>query len=518
MRKIITLIISILSFCYTQAQATAIEWQKSLGGTGVDFSNCIQPTADGGYVMAGYTGSGNGDVDPNGIHGVFDLWVVKLNASGNIQWQKTLGGSNYDIAYSIKSTSDGGYVVAGTSNSNDYQVSGNNGSIDCWVVKLDANGTIQWQKSLGGSFDDFAYSFQTTPDGGYIVAGASNSNDIDVTGNHGGADYWVVKLNSTGNIQWQKSLGGSNNDYAQSIQTVSDGGYVVAGYSRSIDGDVTGNHGFYDYWVVKLDVNGNIQWQKSLGGSGFDRAWAIHSTSDGGYVVVGDSDSNNGDVTGNHGGYPDYWVIKLDVSGNIIWQKSLGGSAADIAYSVQTTIDGGYIVCGSSSTNTVSNDGDITGNHSSSDYWVVKLDVSGNIVWQKSLGGSFSDTARSIQVTSDGGYVVAGYTESSDGNLTGNHGSYDCWVVKLGSELAIPVFDKQDIIIYPNPVCDVLQLKNPHNITFTKAKVIALNGKVVYEEIIQNTNTIHVENIAKGVYILEVYSGEEKYVSKFVKE
>ena len=114
--------------------------------------------------------------------------------------------------------------------------------------------------------------------------------------------------------------------------------------------------------------------------------------------------------------------------------------------------------------------------------------------------------------------MVAGYTESSDGNLTGNHGSYDCWVVKLGSELAIPVFDKQDIIIYPNPVCDVLQLKNPHNITFTKAKVIALNGKVVYEEIIQNTNTIHVENIAKGVYILEVYSGEEKYVSKFVKE
>jgi hypothetical protein len=294
-------------------------------------------------------------------------------------------------------------------------------------VKLDASGNIQWQKCLGGTGDDRANSIQQTTDGGYVVAGRTYSNDGNVTGNHGSDDYWVVKLDASGNIQWQKCLGGTSWEYASSIQQTTDGGYVAAGYTRSNDGDVSGNHGDWDYWVVKLDSSGNIQWQKCLGGTSWDEAYSIQQTTDGGYVVTGYTTSNDGDVSGNHGG-EDYWVVKLDSSGNIQWQKCLGGTGDDRANSIQQTTDGGYVVAGY----TYSNDGDVSGNHGGRDFWVVKLDASGNIQWQKCLGGTNWDEAYSIHQTTDGGYVVAGRTWSNDGDVSGYHGgNYDYWVVKL---------------------------------------------------------------------------------------
>jgi hypothetical protein len=177
---------------------------------------------------------------------------VKLNGNGEIQWQKSLGGSDYDCAMSIQQTSDGGYIVAGVSLSIDGDVTGALGNYDYWVVKLDENSAIQWQRSLGGTNSDSANLIQQTSEGGYIVAGQSNSNNEDVTGNHGNSDYWVVKLSGSGDIQWEKSLGGSDYEAARAIQQTTDGGYIVAGWSTSTDGDVTGNHGNDDYWVVKL--------------------------------------------------------------------------------------------------------------------------------------------------------------------------------------------------------------------------------------------------------------------------
>ena len=180
-----------------------------------------------------------------------------------------------------------------------------------------AQPTIEWQKSLGGTGSDGATTIQQTADGGYIVAGASISTDGDVTGNHGGNDYWVVKLNSTGTITWQKCLGGTGDDFASSIQQTIDGGYIVAGYSESTNGDVTGNHGGQDYWVIKLDSTGSITWQKSLGGTSQDYAYAIQQTADGGYIVAGYTTSTDGDVTGNHGDY-DYWVVKLSPAVGVV--------------------------------------------------------------------------------------------------------------------------------------------------------------------------------------------------------
>ncbi len=401
-------------------------WQKCLGGSEIEHAFSIQQASDGSYIVAGYTNSNDGNVTGN--HGDKDCWVVKLDASGDLLWQKCLGGSNSDAAWSIQTTSDGGYIVAGASNSTDGNVTGNHGDYDYWVVKLDTSGDLLWQKCLGGSDSDYARSIQQTSDGGYIVAGSSRSNDGDVSGNHGSADYLALKLDTSGDLLWQKCLGGSWYDYARSIQQTSDGGYIVAGTSNSNDGDVTGNHGDYDYWVVKLDASEEIVWQKCLGGSYYDSLRSIQQTSDGGYIVAGYSNSNNGDVSGNHG-YLDYWVVKLDTGGNILWQKCLGGSSYDYAFDIQQTSDGGYIVAGYSN----SNDEDVSDNHGGgADYWVVKLDASGNILWQKCLGGSWYDFGQSIQQTSDGGYIVAGYSRSTDGNVTGIHGDYhDYWIVKL---------------------------------------------------------------------------------------
>ena len=343
-----------------------------------------------------------------------------------IAWQKSFGGSGSDYAQSIQQTTDGGYIVAGWSTSIGGDVTGNNGGVDYWIVKLDANGNITWQKSLGGTGGDHAYSIQQTTDGGYIVAGNSTSNDGDVTGFIGSWDYWIVKLDANGNITWQKSLGGSNGDEAYSIQQTTDGGYIVAGWSLSNDGNVTGNNGSSDYWIVKLDATGNITWQKSLGGSGVDFAYSIQQTTDGGYIVAGYSNSNNGDVTGNNGSN-DFWIVKLDTTGNITWQKSFGGSGNETAWSIHQTIEGGYIVAGWS----LSNDGNVTGNNGSSDCWIVKLDASGNIISQKSLGGSNVDAAYSIHQTTDGGYIVAGWSDSNDGDVTVNNGNADFWIVKL---------------------------------------------------------------------------------------
>lgn len=401
-------------------------WMKSLGGSSTDYGQSIAPTSDGGFIVVGDTSSYNGNV--TGKHGSADYWVVKLDGSGNIIWQKCLGGSNSDYGKSIRQTADGGYIVAGYTASSDGDVTGYQGSYDYWIVKLDAAGNLTWQRTLGGTDWDQAFSVQQTADGGYIVAGQTYSTNGNVTNNHVGPDNWVVRLDATGNIIWQKCLGGTSSDFGQSVQQTADGGYIVAGYTNSNNGDVSGRRGSYDYWVVKLDSAGTITWQKCLGGTVSDYGQSIRQTSDGGYIVAGYSYSNNGDVTGNHGS-EDYWVVRLDAAGNILWQKALGGSGNDEAYSVWQTADGGYVVAGQ----TVSNDGDVIGNHGGTDYWVVKLDSAGNLTWQKCLGGSGTDTGRSVQQIADGGYIIAGSSDSRNGQVTGNHGNADFWVVRLGN-------------------------------------------------------------------------------------
>lgn len=433
MKNILSLILLFFSSMAVEAQP-AIQWQRCLGGSGYEFAHCVRQTSDGGYIMAGYTTSNDGNVSGN--HGAEDFWIVKLDANGNIQWQKCIGGTNDEEANAIEQTSDGGFIIAGYTLSSDGDVNGNQGQEDAWIVKFSSTGIIQWQKCIGGTESDRANSVIQTADGGYAVAGFTFSNNGDVSGNHGENDFLVFKLDAGGNLLWQKCFGGTESEYANSIQESSSGGFIVAGYTYSDDGDVSGNHGSYDSWIIELTSTGIMLSQKCLGGTAIEFANEVQSVNSGGIIVVGNTGSNNGDVSGNHGtnGTYDQWIVRLNSSNGIIWQKCLGGTDEDVAFSFQQTNDGGFVIGG----NAWSMNGNVINSHGNSDFWVVKMDIAGNIQWQKCLGGSSFEMARSIRQTTDGGYIVSGFTLSDNGDVSGNHGFYDAWVVKL-TAVTIPL-------------------------------------------------------------------------------
>lgn len=516
MNKIILFIFAFANISLSNGQPT-IQWQKSFGGTVDDMAQSIQQTFDGGYIVGGYTQSNNGDVSGN--KGNYDYWVIKLNAVGAIQWQKCLGGTGYDLAYSIQQTADSGYVVAGFSDSNNGDVTGNKGSDDFWIVKLSGTGNIQWEKTAGGTLYDDALFIQQTSDGGYIVCGDTQSNNGDVSGNNGSFDCWIVKLSSTGSIQWTKCLGGTSDDTAASLQQTKDGGYVITGSTLSNNGDVSGNNGNWDVWVVKLNSSGSILWQKCLGGTGEDIGYSIRQTLDSGYVVAGFTKSNSGDVSGIHSiGIPDYWVVKLNTTGSIQWQKCLGGTGDDKAYSIWQTADSGYVVTGY----TKSNNGDVTGNNSVGlqDYWILKLNSSGSILWQKCLGGTSDDWARSVKQTSDGGYVVAGWTKSINGDVTFNNGINDYWVVKLNPVITtIEEHDQAQWKLFPNPSAGIFSVSSDLPIGNAVLKISDPLGRTVYESTInKESRSIDLSECASGIYFVVITCENKKWVKKILIE
>jgi hypothetical protein len=522
MRKILLAILLFIGLTKLYAQP-AIQWQKAVGGYQDDESYSIQQTTDGGYIVAGYAVSNDGDVTNN--HGLgSDYWIVKLSDTGSIQWQKCLGGTSADRGSSIMQTSDGGYVVVGYSQSNDGDVTGHHGNstyYDYWIVKLTGVGAIQWEKSLGGSNDDEASYIRQTNDGGYIVTGYSRSIDGDVTGHHGSVgvdDYWVVKLSSSGSLQWQKSLGGSGYDRPTCIEQTTDSGYIIAGRTNSMDGDVTGLHGGnYDYWIVKLNSSGSIQWQKCLGGTSGDFATSIQQTSNGKYIVAGYSQSTDGNITGNHGSY-DYWVVKLDTIGSIEWQKSYGGASSDQAYFIRQTSDDGYIVTGTAT----SWAGDVTGHHGSSnndDYWMAKLDSVGTLEWQKCLGGSGSDIGYCTQQTTDGGFIVTGSTTSQDGDVTGLHAPYlDYWIVKLEGSVGINKEWSANIFnIYPNPTTSNLTIENANSLN--QITISTTDGRILKTIITPKSEIINVDvsDLSAGIYFFNCIGESGGEMVKVVK-
>jgi len=303
--------------------------------TAATYPQSLAPTADGGHVIAG---SKNSQVSA-------DLWVLKLDKSGNTEWEKTFGGSSDESAYAIRQTADMGYIVAGTGLPIDGNGNPVSGATDYWIVKLTPAGSVEWQKTFGGCSGDRANSVRQTGDGGYIVAGMVYTEACNILPARG-YEYGVVKLDKSGNTQWYKYLGGSQSDWATSVGQSSDGGYYVAGVTQSSDGDVRGLHGMSDYWIVKLDPQGAIKWQKTLGGSGIEEIYSMSETVDGGYITCGLATSNDGDVTQLDAGDGNFWIVKLTDQGSIQWQSSVGGPCYDTATSIQPTSDGGYIVAG----------------------------------------------------------------------------------------------------------------------------------------------------------------------------
>ncbi|MFC1925922.1 glycohydrolase toxin TNT-related protein [Chloroflexota bacterium] len=367
-------------------------WSKTFGGNGTDQANSICQTNDGGYIVAGHT------VSPD--DGSNDFWLMKTDASGEKQWEKTYGGDGDDKAFSVIQTADGGYIVAG------YSCSDGPGLLNTWLIKIEANtqGEIEWQKYHGGENSDYAYSVCQTSDGGYIVAGRSNSD-----GHIGSYDIWLLKTWVDGSKDWERFIGGTGYDYGTSVIETSDG-YIVTGF---IESNVANK---YDARLIKIKANTEgqvIEWEKTIGGENSDYSYiaeSVSQTSDGGYIVAGYT-ADSAISAGNY----DFWLVKTDVTGEKIWEKTYGGYEAERAYSVYQTADHGYIVAGES----------YSYGAGSYDIWLVKTDFRGDKEWSRTFGDIGKDQAYSVSQTSDGGYIVAGRKDSCGAN------EYDAWLIKL---------------------------------------------------------------------------------------
>jgi len=303
--------------------------------------------------------------------------LASMNAQTETNWQKTYGGSGKDFGWSVQQTLDGGYVIVGYTNSFGA------GGYDVYLVKTDAYGNQLWQRTYGGTGNDFGWSVQQTSDGGYIIVGYTRpfiTDDYDV---------YLVKTDASGNQLWQMTYGGTGNDLGWSVKQTSDGGYIIAGSTGSFGA------GSSDVYLVKTDSSGKLLWQKTYGGVNSDGGYSVQQTSDGGYVIVGDTWSFGA-------GGDDVYLVKTDASGDQLWQMTYGGTGDDFGYSIQQTSDGGYVIAGW--TNLFGAGG--------YDVYLVKTDSSGKLLWQRTYGGTGNDYGRYVQQTSDGGYVIAGYTNS----------------------------------------------------------------------------------------------------------
>ena len=407
------------------ADSPGLLWQKSLGGSSEDNAFSIQPTDDGGYIVVGDTMSSNGDITYS--HGMMDIWVVKLNAAGGKEWQKTIGGSMDDAVTCVERLSDGTYLLSGYTWSHNGDFSDNTKPYAIFNIQIDTYGKILWKRCYPGRSSSFVNDGKETPDGGMIMIGQAYS-DPAIPDYHGGYDVLVVKSDMNGTITWEKLLGGTGDDFGDNILPVPGGGYIAIGYTNSNNGDISGNHGSYDAWLFRLDDAGTLLWQKCLGGSLYDEGREIVVTPEGEYAVMGFTNSNDGDVHGNHGSF-DYWWVKISTNGSIINQKCFGGSDYDNAYDLERTSDGNYVAFGVS----YSKDGDVTGNHGDGDYWVMEFDKDGSALWQKSLGGPGLDQGQCIKpdLSGKGMFSLTGYSYANGGDVTGNHGIADFWVVHM---------------------------------------------------------------------------------------
>lgn len=407
-----TLLCSLLVPIFVSAQD--ILWEKSYGGRHAEYLMDAVPTADYGFILAGSSLSGKTGNKNQPNSGDLDYWVWKMDESGELDWQKSFGGSGTDLLQSIRVTNDGGFILAGNSNSpkGPQKSEDSRGGDDFWVIKLDAKGGEQWQRTIGGSGQEKLRTVCSTNDGGFILGGtsASEKSQEKKDDSFGNLDYWIVKLDNEGKMEWQKQFGGIYVDELRSIEQTRDNGYIVGGYSNST---ATGNKleknvGVGDFWVLKLDKKGEIQWQKTLGGDRDDQLYVVHQANDGNYLLAGNSNSNtsNNKTVGNSNG-TDFWLVKLDPDGNTLWQETYNIGEVDILTSLvenkdQTLLLGGFAKTEIAGTTKKKDDNDIN------DYVAIKTDSKGQEMWRRSVGSDGEDVLNKAIETRDGGYLLAG--------------------------------------------------------------------------------------------------------------
>ncbi|MEW7279067.1 hypothetical protein ABW636_10780 [Aquimarina sp. 2201CG1-2-11] len=383
-----------------------------------------------------------------------DEEVTETTFNQTIEWIKTFGGTNEDSALSVVEATDGGYVLAGYTQSTDGDLTGKTATdSDFWVLKLTKDGAISWSKTYGGTGDERAEKIIATKDGGYIVVGYNRSSDGDVSQNEGLQDYWVIKINASGELQWEKSFGFGGIDRAFSVIQTEDNGYFVTGFfdvslsngggnddgpSSASKNKNTQKHGVGEFWGIKLNEAGETEWRRYFGGNDNDRSYDVVQTKDGGFLMIGSSESESGsadvsDISVNLGSY-DYWAVKIDAQGNLVWEKTYGGTEIDVAYGIAAVGDGTYIIVGDAR----SADVNVSNAKGNADLWIIRIDDNGNMLWEKAIGGTQFDTGRGIHKTKNGHFIITGNSRSNDVDLDKNNGQSDI--------LSIVINDKGDVL------------------------------------------------------------------------
>lgn len=492
------LLIFMSSWLY--AQSPSIIWQKSFGGSNSDIPRSIALTSDNHIIILGTTLSKDGHVSNNS--GNVSFWLLDIGTNGVLNWEKCYGGKGVSEGRSVNA-SNSGLHIAGFVTDTGNNVSNHYGNQDFWQAFLDYSGNVQWEKNYGGSLLDRCEVAKLTTDGGYILGGTTVSNDKDVIGYLGKQGIWVVKTDDNGVIEWQKFLGlPPVVNWVYDIIQTADGGYLLGG----VDSD-----GF-KYVLIKLNASGIILWTKKYGGADLDYVKRIKQTKDGGYIVIGNIESKDGDINHNYGNV-DIWILRLDAKGDILWKKNYGGSNKEEGSDIIESVEGGFLFVGSTS----SDDHDVRGIHkgifTNSDAWVVKIDDTGRIVWQKCLGGTLDDAAASVLQLSDSSYVINAASLSSDGDASSNNGKSDFWVVRLSHiPLSISSMPEMDqIMVAPNPANSGINIYNIHP-GVLNIRITNIAGQIVYQfrssNYASNTLTINTENYSTGMYLISIANND----------
>ena len=535
---------------FTQSTAPGIIWQKTIGGSSSDVLTAMCVKADKSIVLCGYSNSDVSGNKSNSSMGGYDYWVVKLDGSGNVIWNKTFGGGNNDLAAAVINTSDGGYLVGGSSISNK---TGSKSSIsfgksyDYWVLKLDVNGNIQWDKTMGGTYTDKLTSLAELPNGKFLVGGyayssKTGSKTLDNLGTESNADYWTIVLNTDGSENSQRIFGGGSHDVLTCVSPAGTSGYYAAGYSYSskrAGAKSKNGYGNNDYYLVRYNLSTKkTEYQNDFGGKLSDYLTCMQAFPDNSFIIGGYSNSyKSNSKKDDFYGVTDFWLVKIRSDGSKQWDKTIAGAAGgDYLMSVQQTKDKGFILGGYSNSNAGHNKTE--NSKGGYDYWIVKTDSSGNIQWDKTIGGNGDDKLTAIYEVADNEYIVAGTSGSSQsGNKsTGIIGgsSTDYWVMHLGPTSStgklsdVPGknidYSKYKLEIMPNPVKDVLNIRYvapaSNKVDFV---IYTANGRTVLQSTLTSSNAVstrsfNVAYLPAGSYFAIMYINGVKLTKAFTKE
>lgn len=488
--------ISIILYCFLHFSLQAQNLSYTFGGNDTDKGYAMDKNLNGDFYVVGSVESSNGDAAQKHVDD--DIWVLKFDNQYHITWQEKLGGFGIDEGLGVAATNDGGCVVVGITNSTDSLIIDNHGDRDAVIAKYAADGTREWLKLLGGTSYEVLYAVKQTSEGGYIAIGQASSQDGDVQGNHGQWDMWVVKLSAIGEIEWQKCLGGSNLESGFDIELCGDGNYIAVGYTRSINGDVTVCKGEWDMWLVKLSDSGQIIWQKTFGGTGSDGGYAIKEIENVGYIAAGWTVSpNDGDVQGNHGS-SDAWLVRTDLNGNLIGQNTFGGTASEQARNIALTTNGWISVGYTRSVN-----GDLDGNAGLDDAFLAKWDMNGNLLGAERIAGSKYDILLDVVPINDNKFVALGWTDSQDGDMDSTKGVEDVWLLEI-NDLTLSnesSFEVYDFSFFPNPAQDWLSISVEKN---TAIEIFDIFGQKHLQFTANPQQKIYpITELPEGVFLLK---------------